>query len=138
MGVLSSENTMFTCGQCSMQYCNYKQLLEHLYWRHGTESVRCNQCSLKRWQYAVHECHVLPIYVVLHEEDLPSEDCPTNAEKADYCYCRKFVADAQMIGCDGPYCMRQWYHFSCVGITTPPEGKWLCPNCEEAQKKKQV
>ncbi|KAJ8723931.1 hypothetical protein PYW07_007911 [Mythimna separata] len=124
MIVISSEKTMFTCGQCTMQYCNYKHLLEHLYVRHDIESIWCKQCSLKRCQYAVHECNVLPIYEVLQDDDLPSEDSPDNAEKeVDYCYCRKFVADAQMIGCDGLYCLRQWCHFYCVGITTPPEGK---------------
>ncbi|KAJ8723929.1 hypothetical protein PYW07_007909 [Mythimna separata] len=90
------EKTTLTCGQCSMQYCNYKHLLEHLYWRHDIESIWCKQCSLKRWQYAVHECNVLPIYEVLQDDDLPSEDSPdsANAEKeADYFYCRKFVAD---------------------------------------------
>ncbi|KAJ8723934.1 hypothetical protein PYW07_007914 [Mythimna separata] len=93
--------------------------------RQLAEAVGCDpNCSLKPWQNAVHECNVLPIYEVLQDDDLPSEDSPDNAEKeADYCYCRKFVADAQMIECDGLYCLRQWFHFYCVGITTPPEGK---------------
>ncbi|KAJ8727567.1 hypothetical protein PYW07_001686 [Mythimna separata] len=102
---------------------------------HLQQGAPIKPCSLKRWQYAVHECHVLPIYEVL-QDDLPSEDSPGNLEKeADYCYCRKFVADAQMIGCDGPYGMRQWYHFACVGITTPSKGKWVCPNCDETEEK---
>ncbi|KAJ8723932.1 hypothetical protein PYW07_007912 [Mythimna separata] len=85
MKLISTEKTTFTCGQCTMQYCYYKHLLEHLYWRHGTERVWCKQCSLKRCQYVVDECHVLPIHEELQDDDLPSEDSPDNAEKeADY------------------------------------------------------
>ncbi|KAJ0178728.1 hypothetical protein K1T71_005503 [Dendrolimus kikuchii] len=39
-----------------------------------------------------------------------------------------------MIGCDGPQCVLQWYHFACVGIESPPDGDWLCPECEMMDK----
>ncbi|KAJ8723933.1 hypothetical protein PYW07_007913 [Mythimna separata] len=127
MILISSEKTTFTCGQCTMQYCNYKHLLEHLYVRHDIESVWCKQCSLKRCQYAVHDCHVLPICTKSYKtttclrKTLPTTQRrrPTTVIAGS----SSRTADPQMIGCDGPYCLRQWFHFSCVGITTPPEGK---------------
>lgn len=120
----------YTCGRCSMLYFDYKRLLEHLYWRHGTESYWCRLCSLKRWQYAAHVCNVLPIYY----EDL-SEDSPCWEEReTDFCFCGKFIPDAPMIGCDGPSCDLQWYHFACVGVTSPPDGDWYCPTCVKLKK----
>lgn len=47
-----------------------------------------------------------------------------------YCYCRKVVQGAHMIGCDNPECSIEWFHYECVGITTPPEGKWYCDACK--------
>lgn len=127
---------MFTCGRCSMPYLEYKHLLEHLYWRHGTESFWCNKCSLKRWHYAVHVCHVLPIYCdkILEDDNLKSEE-PTycSERETDFCFCGKFIAEAPMIGCDGPKCALQWFHFACVGISSAPEGDWLCPTCTKQQ-----
>ena len=34
-----------------------------------------------------------------------------------------------MIGCDAPDCLLEWFHFECVGILVPPEGRWFCPQC---------
>lgn len=47
-----------------------------------------------------------------------------------YCSCRQ-VAFGDMIACDSPACLTEWYHMQCVGITpaTRPAGKWLCPDC---------
>jgi len=123
----------FKCGKCSMKYLDYKVLLEHLYWRHGTESYWCRSCSLKRWSYAIHFCHVLPFTW----EDTFDETFDVNSENpklllermSDFCTCGKFIEGAQLIGCDGPNCEYQWFHFACVGIVRPPEGDWYCPTC---------
>lgn len=121
-----------TCGRCTMLYGDYKHLLEHLYWRHGTESSWCELCGLKRWSYAVHVCHVLPI------NDAEFEDEDSNIfyseRTSDYCFCGKYVEDSPMIGCDGARCALQWYHFECVGVVSPPDGKWLCPKCDKLKK----
>ncbi|CAH4038311.1 unnamed protein product [Pieris brassicae] len=111
-------NVAYTCGRCAMIYYDYKQLLEHLYWRHGTESVSCNKCLLKQWAYAAHICHVLPI------DESQIETTET------YCFCAK-ITDSPMIGCDGPNCKLQWYHFECVGIVKVPAGSWYCPACRK-------
>lgn len=128
-------NSSLTCGRCSMLYSDYKHLLEHLYWRHGTESSRCERCGLKRWQYSHHVCHVLPINDIELEGHGSNSNFQYYAEReSDYCFCGKYVEDSPMIGCDGPDCALQWYHFECVGVVSPPDGKWLCPKCDELKK----
>lgn len=47
-----------------------------------------------------------------------------------YCYCQcPHDEVSEMIGCDAPDCLLEWFHFECVGILVPPEGKWFCPQC---------
>jgi len=47
-----------------------------------------------------------------------------------YCICRAPHDEvSEMIGCDGPDCKVEWFHFECVGIMVPPVGKWYCPQC---------
>jgi hypothetical protein len=49
-----------------------------------------------------------------------------------YCYCQCPHDDvSEMIGCDAPDCLLEWFHFECVGILVPPEGKWFCPQCSQ-------
>eukprot|EP00358_Blepharisma_japonicum_P005208 CAMPEP_0202944202 /NCGR_PEP_ID=MMETSP1395-20130829/4919_1 /ASSEMBLY_ACC=CAM_ASM_000871 /TAXON_ID=5961 /ORGANISM="Blepharisma japonicum, Strain Stock R1072" /LENGTH=184 /DNA_ID=CAMNT_0049642683 /DNA_START=88 /DNA_END=642 /DNA_ORIENTATION=- len=45
-----------------------------------------------------------------------------------YCYCQKDSPE-EMIGCDNPGCKREWFHFSCVGLSSKPTGTWYCPDC---------
>lgn len=52
-----------------------------------------------------------------------------------YCYCRRAYDEQQgMIGCDGPACQIEWFHFECVGILVPPRGSWFCPQCQKEQQ----
>lgn len=32
-------------------------------------------------------------------------------------------------------CPFEWFHYSCVGLTTPPKGKWFCASCLAKRKK---
>lgn len=34
-----------------------------------------------------------------------------------------------MIGCDANDCEREWFHLSCVGLSTIPKGSWFCSDC---------
>ncbi|CAG4916126.1 unnamed protein product [Colias eurytheme] len=118
---VNTKAVVYTCGRCAMFYYEYKQLVEHLYWRHGTESLWCKKCGLKRWQYAAHVCNVLPI----------DESVIDSYPETIYCFCGKEETDSPMIGCDSPKCAFQWYHFKCVGIVAPPDGDWFCPQCQK-------
>ena len=47
-----------------------------------------------------------------------------------YCFCGN-INFGEMIGCDGPDCETEWFHFACVGIDpkAKPEGSWFCESC---------
>lgn len=112
---------VYTCGRCSKFYYDYKVLVAHLYWRHGTESLSCKKCGLKRWRYAAHKCNILPTDESIEESEL----------NTTYCFCGKDDDSLPMIGCDSPECSQEWYHFKCVGIDVPPQGNWFCPDCRK-------
>lgn len=46
-----------------------------------------------------------------------------------YCICRSHIQGSDMIACDNSECKYEWFHWQCVGITTPPEGEWYCSEC---------
>lgn len=48
-----------------------------------------------------------------------------------YCVCNN-VSYGEMIACDNPDCVVEWFHYECVGITQQPKGKWYCPQCKAA------
>ncbi|XP_075466766.1 inhibitor of growth protein 2 [Ascaphus truei] len=50
-----------------------------------------------------------------------------------YCLCNQ-VSYGEMIGCDNE-CSVEWFHFSCVGLTYKPKGKWYCPDCRGDNEK---
>ncbi|EGW33487.1 chromatin modification-related protein YNG2 [Spathaspora passalidarum NRRL Y-27907] len=69
-----------------------------------------------------------------------------NGEDADnnlYCFCQR-VSFGEMIGCDNDDCKYEWFHWSCVGITSPPKADevWYCPDCapkmEKRKKKRKI
>ncbi|CAF3662333.1 unnamed protein product [Rotaria sp. Silwood1] len=50
-----------------------------------------------------------------------------------YCFCNE-MSYGDMIACDNPTCRREWFHYPCVGIVTPPKGKWFCAECTQLQQ----
>ncbi|KRY68488.1 Inhibitor of growth protein 1 [Trichinella pseudospiralis] len=37
--------------------------------------------------------------------------------------------DEKMVACDNDDCNYKWLHWTCVGLTYSPPGKWYCPEC---------
>uniref|UniRef100_A0A1B6D9N5 Inhibitor of growth protein n=1 Tax=Clastoptera arizonana TaxID=38151 RepID=A0A1B6D9N5_9HEMI len=75
---------------------------------------------------------------------LPSPNEPSTSERSDssydpneprYCICNE-VAFGDMVACDNKTCPYEWFHYQCVGITDPPKGKWYCPQCMSAMKRR--
>lgn len=61
-----------------------------------------------------------------------------NLDERRYCFCNE-MSYGDMIACDNRQCRREWFHYSCVGIVTPPKGKWFCADCTQIiQQKLQV
>lgn len=58
------------------------------------------------------------------------DDAPIDPNEPLYCICHR-VAFGGMVGCDNDDCAVEWFHYSCVGLTEQPKGKWYCPTCRE-------
>lgn len=55
-------------------------------------------------------------------------ELPIDPDEPTYCLCEQ-VSFGEMICCDNEECAIEWFHFSCVSLTTKPKGKWYCPRC---------
>ncbi|CEP15863.1 hypothetical protein [Parasitella parasitica] len=62
-------------------------------------------------------------------------DLPIDPNEPLYCYCSQ-VSFGEMVACDSGDCEIEWFHLECVGLKTPPRGKWYCKNCTVDLKKK--
>jgi len=60
-------------------------------------------------------------------------DMPIDPNEPTYCVCKR-VSFGEMVGCDNADCKIEWFHFECVGLTNPPKGKWMCPDCTAFKK----
>ncbi|BEJ01881.1 hypothetical protein CcaverHIS631_0605630 [Cutaneotrichosporon cavernicola] len=49
-----------------------------------------------------------------------------------YCYCNQ-VSYGEMVGCDNDDCPMEWFHLSCLGLTHPPAGEWMCDVCRKKE-----
>lgn len=47
-----------------------------------------------------------------------------------YCLCQN-VSFGDMVACDNEDCPFEWFHWSCVGLKSEPNGTWYCPDCSE-------
>lgn len=60
--------------------------------------------------------------------DDDDEDQSIDPDEPTYCLCDQ-ISYGEMICCDNDLCPIEWFHFSCVSLTTKPKGKWFCPKC---------
>ncbi|XP_026332220.1 inhibitor of growth protein 1-like isoform X2 [Hyposmocoma kahamanoa] len=61
--------------------------------------------------------------------ETPSEEVDAiDPDEPRYCLCDQ-ISFGAMILCDNHLCPIEWFHFSCVSLTTKPKGKWFCPKC---------
>ncbi len=56
---------------------------------------------------------------------LEPEEATGDQVKTSYCSCGGEDI-GNMVACDNPTCPIEWFHFSCVGLTRKPTGKWYC------------
>jgi len=61
-------------------------------------------------------------------------DMPVDPNEPTYCICHQ-VSYGQMIACDNPECLLEWFHIGCMGLSSIPKGKWFCPKCQPVRKK---
>nr|CAD7576444.1 unnamed protein product [Timema californicum] len=58
----------------------------------------------------------------------PGDELAIDPNEPTYCLCDQ-ISYGEMILCDNDLCPIEWFHFSCVALTTKPKGKWFCPRC---------
>lgn len=62
------------------------------------------------------------------KEEVKEEDQEEVKDRV-YCYCNG-PGTGRMVACDGARCVREWFHFRCVGLkTAPTTKKWYCDDC---------
>lgn len=63
------------------------------------------------------------------EEVKEEEEDQEEVKDRVYCYCNG-PGTGRMVACDGKHCVREWFHFRCIGIkTAPTTKKWYCDDC---------
>jgi hypothetical protein len=55
-------------------------------------------------------------------------DMAIDPNEPKYCYCDE-VSSGDMVACDNEDCPREWFHYHCLGLTSPPKGRWFCLFC---------
>ncbi|XP_033647402.1 inhibitor of growth protein 3-like isoform X2 [Asterias rubens] len=73
---------------------------------------------------------------ILEDTNPPAPDWSYDPNEPRYCLCNQ-VSYGEMVGCDNNNCPIEWFHYGCVGITNPPKGKWFCPQCTVAMKRRE-
>ena len=43
-----------------------------------------------------------------------------------------------MIACDNDDCPYEWFHVSCVGLDSIPQGEWHCKDCYQSMTKNEM
>lgn len=64
------------------------------------------------------------------DEGIGEEDADGEGDDRKYCTCRS-VSFGNMVACDNEECPYEWFHWSCVGMTREPAGKWYCLECRQ-------
>ncbi|KAL8566258.1 hypothetical protein ACOMHN_046759 [Nucella lapillus] len=67
--------------------------------------------------------------------ELPMDEWQSDPNEPRYCLCNN-VSYGDMVGCDNDDCPIEWFHYGCVGLTQAPKGKWYCPQCTAAMKRR--
>ncbi|UJR26402.1 hypothetical protein I4U23_007734 [Adineta vaga] len=65
-----------------------------------------------------------------------NEKTTGTTDERRYCFCNQ-ISYGDMIACDNSACRREWFHYTCVGIVTPPKGKWFCIECSQLSQQQQ-
>jgi inhibitor of growth protein 3 len=69
------------------------------------------------------------------DDDAMEVDDEDAGDDKKYCLCQN-VSFGDMVACDNDDCPYEWFHWSCVGLKSEPNGTWYCPECNESMRKK--
>ncbi|KAK5113846.1 hypothetical protein LTR62_003230 [Meristemomyces frigidus] len=62
--------------------------------------------------------------------DVDEDEDPDDPNEPKYCYCDR-GSYGEMVACDNPKCLREWFHLGCTELREAPEEevKWFCRDC---------
>lgn len=66
-----------------------------------------------------------------------AEDDEEAGDDKKYCLCHN-VSYGDMVACDNDNCPYEWFHWSCVGLKSEPNGTWYCPVCTEKKSQQKT
>ncbi|GAA5972527.1 hypothetical protein JCM21900_003234 [Sporobolomyces salmonicolor] len=91
---------------------------------------RQNSASTMKVDEPMPPAHLPPL-----EDEYDPVEGEDDADKTLYCFCQR-VSFGEMIACDAPDCEHEWFHLSCVGLKSIPDGRWFCDECRRANSNK--
>uniref|UniRef100_UPI0035901F9C inhibitor of growth protein 3 n=1 Tax=Myxine glutinosa TaxID=7769 RepID=UPI0035901F9C len=99
--------------------------------------VRKNKSSKSSVQHSAVLIQELPVGdTVVPESELTEQvDWTYDPNEPRYCICNQ-VSYGEMVGCDNQDCPIEWFHYGCVSLKEAPKGKWYCPQCTAAMKRR--
>jgi inhibitor of growth protein 3 len=68
------------------------------------------------------------------DEEAGEGDDDEAGDDKKYCLCQN-VSFGDMVACDNDSCPYEWFHWSCVGLKSEPNGTWYCPVCTDKMEK---
>ncbi|XP_066580960.1 inhibitor of growth protein 3 [Prorops nasuta] len=83
----------------------------------------------------VHQPVSPPVVASMTVMDSDNQEWAYDPNEPRYCVCNQ-VSYGDMVACDNTDCPFEWFHYPCVGITSPPKGKWYCPQCTSSMKRR--
>ncbi|GMR63119.1 hypothetical protein PMAYCL1PPCAC_33314, partial [Pristionchus mayeri] len=120
-GVLVKEYAnYYRCTRSGCKAYNAKRVVKHPKLARKTSETR-----IKREQIVKEESL----------SSLPVVEIPLDPNEPVYCICQKASMD-EMICCENPACIVEWYHLQCMGMSEgpPPGVRWFCESCRDSFK----
>ncbi|GJC91830.1 chromatin modification-related protein [Colletotrichum higginsianum] len=72
-----------------------------------------------------------------HDDSLLDVEDDEAGDDKKYCTCQN-VSFGDMVACDNEDCPYEWFHWSCVGLKSEPNGTWFCPVCTENMERERL
>lgn len=86
--------------------------------------------DLAQITYSIVDKHIKQLNLLGNNEALTM---PVDPNEPRFCVCRG-VSFGDMIACDNPDCLIEWFHLPCVNLISAPK-KWFCPQCDSQTKR---
>ena len=96
----------------------------------GTPANRPDRSRRQLTFFASHDALAAPS-IDLNNPEGDEETDPDSPSATRWCYCNR-GSYGEMIGCDNPSCLREWFHLGCTDLKELPDEKqtWYCNDCD--------